>query len=137
MKPALVHSPARVALVLAIAALVPFRRSAPAQQPPARGDSAALRPDYRDLDELLQKLPSVAPPALDETRARWLGALPLACLDRLQPRPGGRAGGRGPAPAETSTVRAAGTVADSTARANGVRPAGPAAASNTGAGYFW
>lgn len=49
---------------------------------------------YRDLSELLEKIPNVAPPPFDENRALWLGALPLSCLDRLQSRPGarGRAG---------------------------------------------
>ena len=53
-------------------------------------DSTPVRADYRDLNELLQPLPSVTPPVLDETRALWLATLPLACLDRPQPRPTAR-----------------------------------------------
>ena len=96
-----------------IAAVVCASQSAIAQQPTARADSVPLRADYRDLGELLQKLPTVAPPALDEARALWLGALPLACLDRLQPRPGR---GARPAPIATRRTRSAG-------RRRGTRPA--------------
>ncbi len=117
-----------------------------AQQPSARADTTPLRADYRDLAELLQKLPDVAPPSLDERRALWLGALPLACLDRLQSRPGGRGAGRAGVTADTSAAR--GATADSaigTGR-GGARggvaslagAAGPiAAGANNGAGYFW
>lgn len=108
-----------------------------AQRGPARGDSASLRADYRDLGELMAKLPATAaPPALDESRALWLGALPLACLDRLQPRPG-RGGGRAATttPPETSAVRGRrdSTAGDSANRNGGRGGAGQ----NTGAGYFW
>jgi hypothetical protein len=47
--------------------------------------------EYRDLGELLAKLPNVSAPTFDERQALWLGTLPLSCLDRLQSRPGGRA----------------------------------------------
>ena len=153
-----------LALVLALAALVGAPELALEQQPPARGDSVPLRADYRDLAELVQKLPNVAAPALDETRALWLEALPLSCLDRLQPIPGagrargGRGGpGRGEAAATVATL--AGSPADTgphTARLDSAQDlpndsagrarntgrgsrgaARPAAAPNNGAGYFW
>lgn len=71
---------------------------------------AAAPSGYKDLAELLQRLPNAAPPALDEQRALWLGALPLSCLDQRQPVPGERRNGTG---------------------------RGGAAAANSGAGYFW
>ena len=106
----------------AIAALA-VSSSALAQRP-----DTALRADYRDVAELLQNIPNVAPPVFDEPRALWLGALPLSCLDRLQPRPGaGR--GRASTPADTNAR------ADSTGR--GARPPVTQAGTNSGAGYFW
>jgi hypothetical protein len=109
-----------------------------AQQPTTRRDTIPLRADYRDLSELLTHLPNVAPRALDEPLALWLGALPLSCLDRLQPRPGGRGGGRANAP--TDSARGRGTnAADSTGSPASRGPAAPPAAAgpNNGAGYFW
>ena len=129
--------------IATIAAAIAFAgvRSTSAQQPPARTDTVPLRADYRDLAELLEKLPKVAPPVLDEPRALWLGALPLACLDRLQSRPGGRGGaGRSNAPSDTSST-ARGAVAgaiDSSGRGGGARTGVvPTGGANTGAGYFW
>ncbi len=130
----------------AIAAIVAFAcvgQSALAQRSTSRGDSVPLRADYRDVNELLQKLPTVAAPTLDEQRALWLGALPLSCLDRLQSRPGGRGGGRanllvaGDSARGRPTLAARDTTADSIGRGrSGTR--GPAApGTNTGAGYFW
>jgi len=111
-----------------------------AQQPPptARRDTVPSRTDYRDLSELLVHLPAVAPRPFDESLALWLGALPLSCLDRLQPRPGGRGGGRANASPPTDSGRGRGaTAADSTSStpppARGAAPAG----ANNGAGYFW
>jgi hypothetical protein len=122
-------------MTAAMLALAVTAHAARAQQAPR--DTTLLRADYRDLRELLEKLPSVSPPALDETRALWLGALPLACLDRLQPRPGGRGGGRASAPADTSrrVVSRDSAVVDSAGR--GGRGGRGAAGNNTGAGYFW
>ena len=95
---ALPASSATAALLCCLATPAPSQRPTPP------------RADYKDLAELLQNLPDVALPALDEERALALGALPLSCLDRLQPAPDDRRGisGRGAAPA-----------------------------ANTGAGYFW
>ncbi len=111
-----------------------------AQQPPpaARRDTVLPRADYRDIPELLVHLPAVAPRPFDESLALWLGALPLSCLDRLQPRPGGRGGGRANASPPTDSARGRGpTAADSTSStpptARGAAPAG----ANNGAGYFW
>jgi hypothetical protein len=97
---------------------------------PAQGQQRTdtTRADYKDVAELLQHIPNIAPPAFDEARALWLGALPLSCLDRLQPRPGaGRGGGRANATIDTSSR------ADAAGRAT--RQAPPA--NNSGAGYFW
>lgn len=78
--------------VAALLAAFAFSRPTPAsaQQLQAGRDNAG----FRDLAELLEHLPKVDAPAFDESRALWLGALPLSCLDRLQSRPGarGRAG---------------------------------------------
>ena len=116
-------------------------RPAIAQQPTARRDTVPLRADYRDLAELLRNLPVVSPRPFDESVALWLGALPLSCLDRLQPRPGGRGGGRATVAAPTDSGRGRGANApDSTTNAAPARGASGApgpAGNNTGAGYFW
>src|SRR5215831_5086389 len=104
------------------------------------GTDSALRADYRDLGELLSKLPTVTPPPLDEAHALWLGALPLSCLDRLQPRPGRGGAARGAANlASDSSNRIArrdSNSADSAGRGSG-RGGRGAGAANNGAGYFW
>jgi hypothetical protein len=107
-------------------ALLLLMQAAPASAQQARTDSTALRADYRNLNELLAALPLVSPPTFDEERALWLGSLPLACLDRLQPRTPGRGGGGG--------GRAVGAASDSAARAG---RAGGGGRANTGADYFW
>ena len=139
----------RCSTVAALVAIACLSRPAPAQRGPARADTIPIRADYRDLGELLQKLPNVAAPTFDEARELWLGALPLACLDRLQPRPGGRGGGGGRANAITDSLglRSAlgsavrDTVAvDSTGRAGRGAARGGGGANvgaNNGAGYFW
>jgi DUF2891 family protein len=128
-----------LATVCLLSAVV-ITRPATAQEPTPRRDSIPLRTDYRDLSELLAKLPTVTPRSFDESLALWLGALPLSCLDRLQPRPGGRGGGRANSATPTDSARARGAnAADSTpsppARGSAASP-GPAA-NNNGAGYFW
>src|SRR5215831_10806773 len=120
----------------AILSSVCLWQAASAQQPTARRDTVALRADYRDLPELLSHLPVVAPRPFDESVALWLGALPLSCLDRLQPRPGGRGGGRANAPAPTDSARGRGVAATDSTNNTPARGAPPAAANN-GAGYFW
>lgn len=75
----------RISIVVLFVALAGLPRAALSQR-----DSVPLRADYRDLNELLQKLPTVQPPPLDDAHALWLGALPMACLDRLQSRPAAR-----------------------------------------------
>jgi len=82
-------------IIAALVAIAGLTQPAVAQRSASRGDTAPLRADYRDLDELLRQLPNVTVPAFDQARALWLGALPLSCLDRLQPKPGGRGAGRG------------------------------------------
>ncbi|MGH9885409.1 MAG: hypothetical protein ACREBE_07760, partial [bacterium] len=57
---------------IVLAAGLALAAQAGAQQPPARPDTTPLRADYRDVAELLQKLPAVSPPAFDEARALWL-----------------------------------------------------------------
>src|SRR5262245_46374038 len=120
------HKLAAIVLVGLAAAVLPGA----AQQTPARPDSSAARRAYANLSELLESLPSVAAPAFNEERALWLGSLPLACLDRLQARPG-RAGagnrGTGSASATDSAQGRArgGAPVDSAARA--VRASGDSA----------
>ncbi|HTE45742.1 MAG TPA: DUF2891 family protein, partial [Gemmatimonadaceae bacterium] len=121
------------AVCVAWIALACVARTVVAQQPPAR-DTVPLRADYRDLTELLQKLPSVTVPAFDEARALWLGVLPLACLDRLQSRPASRGAGRAGTPVDSLLGRGSGAP-DSANRSVAPRAGGPAA--NNGAGYFW
>jgi hypothetical protein len=119
---------ARRVLFLSIA-LASIGRAVIGQQP---RDSVPQRADYRDLNELLEKTPTVAAATLDESRALWLGALPMSCLDRLQPRPGGRGGaGRGNATVDSATARGRGG-ADSAGRGGAAR-----GGTNSGAGYFW
>jgi len=111
-----------------IVALVSFAEATSAQRP----DTVTQRGDYRDLGELLSKTPNVSAPAFDEAHALWLGALPLSCLDRLQPRPGGRgsSAGRAGVALDSAGGRGRGSVdSTSTAAARG--------GNNSGAGYFW
>src|SRR5262249_27172676 len=81
-------------------------------------------------------IPHVAPPAFDEARALWLAALPLACVDRLQSRPGRGGAGRANAPVVDTVNGRGGVAADSTrgGRTGGPSPTPP---NNSGAGYFW
>ena len=125
-------------LAVACVGLACLSRPAITQQPAPRPDTIPLRADYRDLSELLKNLPMVAPRPFDESLALWLGALPLSCVDRLQPRPGGRGGGRATVPSDTSRARAVNPAdsADTTRVRRDATPA-PAAIANTGAGYFW
>jgi hypothetical protein len=113
------------------ASLASLSWQAKAQQPTPRRDS--LRADYRDVAELLEHLPNIARRPFDEPTALWLGALPLSCLDRLQPRPGGRGGGRAAVPTDTSRR----TRADSADTSRARPAAAPAPTANNGAGYFW
>jgi DUF2891 family protein len=108
--------------------------AAAAQQPRRVADSVPLRADYRDLSELMSKLPTAAPPAFGESQAVALGAVQLPCIDRLQPRVPPRPGARD-TPANDSTGGHDSTShgsrnakADSTAAAN---------ANSRGDGYFW
>jgi hypothetical protein len=137
-----IHRPRLAALVLAgLAAISPLT----AQQPPTRADSAVLRRDYKSLSHLLDSLPNIAPPVFDEERALWLASLPLACIDRLQARPGrgGDNRGAGAAP-DSAQGRGRGAPADSAARA--VRVTAQSSSDSTGRGgrgtlsgsdYFW
>ena len=68
----------------ALAVLLGSTLPAAAQQTRAR-DSVPLRADFRDLNELLAKLPKTAPPPFGESQAVALGAIQLSCIDRLQP----------------------------------------------------
>lgn len=117
---------ARVALLLTLCCAT---SSARAQQSDTRTESTSVRADYRDIAELLEKLPRATPPVFDEARALWLGALPLGCIDRLQSRPGGRPATR------PATAPEGGRGGDSTNNSTGARGGTPAA--NSGAGYFW
>jgi hypothetical protein len=119
-----------VTLVIAMASAIAVAPLA-AQRPGARDarDSIPLRADYRDIGELLQKLPTVAPPKFGESDAVPLGAIQLACLDRLQPRVPPRPGQR-----ESAGTADSSATADSTAASDSARRA---PANNRGDGYFW
>jgi hypothetical protein len=110
---------------------------ATAQQTPPRPDSNAARRDYKDLGELLAHLPNVAPPAFDEQRALWLGSLPLACIDRLQPAPGRAGGGNRGANVPVDTTAGRGGAADSAGRGGQRGGASGGRANLSGADYFW
>jgi len=125
-----------IGAILSMIAMVASPLSA--QRGPPRTDTT-LRADYKDLGELLAKLPAVTPPRLDEAHALWLGALPLSCLDRLQPRPGRGGAARGANPASDSLNRTAqrdSNTVDSAGRGGGRAGRGGGGASS-GAGYFW
>lgn len=109
---------------------------AAAQRPGSHADSVPLRADYRDLDELLEKLPRVTAPAFDESQAVALGAIQISCLDRLQPRVPPRPDTRGAASSDDSTAgRDSTSQPDSTGAASDTAAAAPA--NNRGEGYFW
>ena len=55
----------------------------PGQNPPP-----AQTPEFKDLPALMASLPKTSPKPLDTTSALLFTALPLTCLDDLQPRPG-------------------------------------------------
>ncbi len=99
-----------------------------AQRPRQGTDSIPLRADYRDINELLAKLPKVAAPAFDETDGVELGAIQLSCLDRLQPLRPTRAPERRETPDSTART-AADSLSDST------RAAAPPF--GEGQDYFW
>ena len=74
---------ARFALAVALALTL----TAGAQKP---ADVTPPAPAFKDLNALMRALPSPAAPTLDEPRAIWFAALPLGCVDELQPRPPAR-----------------------------------------------
>ena len=112
----------------AIALLSPLAIPAAAQRSRRTGaDSVPLRADYRNLDELLAKLPRTAAPAFDEREAVALGAIQISCLDRLQPRVP-------PRPGDRESASGADSSSDSSATADSARAAAP---NNRGEGYFW
>src|SRR5690348_10719347 len=86
---------ARVLALGTIALLSVVTADLPAQRTRQGADSVPLRADYRDIGELLAKLPKVAPPAFNESDGVELGAIQLSCLDRLQPLHPPRAQERG------------------------------------------
>ncbi len=100
----------------------------PAQRTRQGADSVPLRADYRDIGELLAKLPKVAPPAFDESDGVELGAIQLSCLDRLQPLHPPRAQERGES-SDSASRSAADSLADS------ARAAPPPF--GEGQDYFW
>jgi len=122
----------------AVAVLSLASLSAAAQQQRPKADSAHLRADYRDVNELLEKLPRTNPPAFDESRAVALGAVQLSCIDRLQPQVPPR-----PVPppvASTDSARTGTAVPDSSGRRTtrgASDTAGAARANSRGDGYFW
>lgn len=116
----------------AVAIIALTAAPAAAQRPrarDARDDSIPLRADYRDIGELLDKLPRVAPPKFGESDAVALGAIQLACLDRLQPRVPPRPGDR-----DSSNKADSSAAADSSDAADSSRTS---PTNNRGEGYFW
>ena len=57
----------------------------PAQNPPVPAPAPVQ--EFKDLPALMASLPKTAPKPLDATAALLFTALPLTCLDDLQPRP--------------------------------------------------
>jgi hypothetical protein len=108
---------------------------AAAQRPRPGADSVPLPADYRDLGELLEKLPNIAPPTFDEAQAAALGAIQLSCLDRLQPPVPPRPGARRTATDADSAARGDNGGRDARATASDSARAAPA--NNRGEGYFW
>ena len=105
-----------------------------AQQVRPRADSVPLRADYRDLNELLEKLPKTAPPTFDESQAVALGAVQLSCIDRLQPRTPPQPAARDTSGRDSTDGRDSVGRRDST---GGPDSAAAANANNRGEGYFW
>ena len=58
-----------------------------AQTTQQAGTSAKAPPAFSDLSSFYSSLPNVTPPALDQTLALKLSAMPLSCMDHPQPRP--------------------------------------------------
>ncbi len=136
---------ARVLRALAaLAGIAVATGTAAAQQAPTRPDSASAHAAYGSLDALLASLPEVAPPPFDMERALWLGSLPLACLDQMQPREAHRRGrmGGGRAASESAGSHSADTGAaqDSVAAAT-ARDSAPGASgtgrARPGSDYLW
>jgi hypothetical protein len=129
LRPIFVSRHALPVLVLGAIALVSlFTADLSAQRSRQRADSVPLRADYRDIDELLAKLPRVAPPTFGERDGVELGAIQLSCLDRLQPLHPPRGQERG-ASADSAARSAADSLADS------ARAAPPPF--GEGQDYFW
>jgi hypothetical protein len=101
-------------------------RIAAAQQPPQHGDTSKARADYRNVAELLEKLPNTPEPAFDPPQAVALAAVQLSCLDRLQPKVP-------PRPVPRDSARSDSARADS-AHADSARGA---PTDNRGTNYFW
>lgn len=80
-----------VAAVALLCGLVFIRWPSAAQQPPAPKKTAAVAPEFADIDALLKSLPSVTVPGIDADRAAWFATVPLGCLDELQAKPASRA----------------------------------------------
>ena len=71
------------ALVLALGVFPGQKPAAPASQAPAQ----APAPEFKDLAALMASLPSATVKPLDAPGALVFTALPLTCVDDLQPRP--------------------------------------------------
>ena len=78
--------PAVVLLATAGAARTPLAQEPP--KPPAQ--NAAPAPEFKDVDAFLASLPPAVVKPLEPQSALLFTALPLACLDELQPKPPAR-----------------------------------------------
>src|SRR5215467_7404004 len=68
-------------LLLVLGLLPAQKPAAPASQPPAQA------PEFKDLGALMASLPAATVKPIDASSALLFTALPLTCLDDLQPRP--------------------------------------------------
>jgi len=126
----------RAMQMLGVVALLALAATqAMAQRPNQRADSVPLRADYRNIDELLAKLPRVTAPAFAESDGLELGAIQLACLDRLQPLQPRRNQARAAAAdsAASAADSSAASAADSSADSTRTRDA----SAERGENYFW
>jgi DUF2891 family protein len=81
----------RLTLAVAFAtSMAAFAAPRPDAQEPAKPAPAAPAPEFKDLPSLLKSLPSPAAPSLTPSAALLYSAVPLGCLDELQPRPTAR-----------------------------------------------
>ena len=80
--------PAAALVAAALAVNAPGAQTPPA---PAAQKAAPAAPEFKDIESFAKSLPAATVRPLDPLRALLFTALPLACLDELQPKPAARA----------------------------------------------